>query len=541
MTGQTIGKYEIVRVLGSGAMGVVSEARDPVINRMVAIKSLHPQMTKDRVVLDRLMAEANILGSLHHPNIPLLYDLLSEGGQWHMVMELVRGQTLETVLSRLHRLPIDESLAIIAQATAGLDYAHAHDIVHRDIKPSNLMIAESGVLKIMDFGIARARGSKRLTREGSIIGTLAYMSPEQIKGGGDDPRTDTYSLGCVLYEMLSGDIPFTADSEYDLIRAQVEQRPPPLADRVPNLPPRVESALMQALAKDPHERFATILGFKEALGSPTLSENEIGARLRKLLPPVRRPAPAETQLIGLTTTGMPPATRALPQATRASGSALPPTSRDYSAPSTSGVGNWLPKALVAGFALVIAGGLAAYFGLYGLPGAAPTKSDATALSTPEVAPAAARAQPALPQSSMTLPSPSRPRVPDDSGPTVASAPIIEKPSALPSEMPVYKGGISSWVDSSTILVKDDSRTPPFKSYKLFGIVSLSGASSEGNTGREKLKVFLEQNGRNVSCYQRQEGTLQCFANNQDLALWAVSNHLAKAVGDAPSEYWAAGR
>jgi serine/threonine protein kinase len=183
-------------------------------------------------------------------------------------MERVRGETLEDVIKRRNGpLGVQESLAIIAQAADGLSYAHSMGVIHRDIKPANLMVTEGGLVKIMDFGIARARGSQRLTRDGSIVGTLAYMAPEQLRGEPGDERSDLYSLAIVLYEILSGTAPFSAATDYDLMQAQIHARPPRLGSLIPGVEGRVERALLQALAKRPDQRFDSVSAFKEALGA----------------------------------------------------------------------------------------------------------------------------------------------------------------------------------------------------------------------------------------------------------------------------------
>ena len=194
MTPSTIGKYDIIGQLGAGGIGKVYAARDRQLGRTVAIKSLHAQFVSDKSFVERFREEAKILANLSHANITTLYDLLDEDNQLHMVMELVRGHTLEDVLSRQRQLSLKQCQAIIAQAAAGLAYAHRMGVVHRDIKPANMMITEAGVVKVMDFGIARVSGSQRLTREGSIVGTLAYMPPEAIRGLESDQRGRAIAL-----------------------------------------------------------------------------------------------------------------------------------------------------------------------------------------------------------------------------------------------------------------------------------------------------------------------------------------------------------
>jgi eukaryotic-like serine/threonine-protein kinase len=264
-----IGQFEVQELLGEGGIGQVYAARDTVLDRMVAIKSLRAELLSDKSFVARFRGEAKNLALLSHPNITTLYTLLEEGGSLYMIMEMVRGQTLEAILEqRGAPFTTQEALAIIAQAADGLSYAHEMGIVHRDIKPANLILTNNGLLKIMDFGIARAQGTQRMTRDGSIVGTLAYMSPEQCRGQEVDGRTDQYSLGIVLYEMLTGKVPFEATTDYELMQAHINSPPEWPSRRVPGIAPHAEKALMKALSKKAPDRFPTLIAFKEALGAP---------------------------------------------------------------------------------------------------------------------------------------------------------------------------------------------------------------------------------------------------------------------------------
>ena len=293
MTPKSIGHYEIKHVLGEGGIGRVYAALDTELDRMVAIKALKPEVGGDASFVERFRGEAASLARLSHPNITTLFALHRQGRDLFMVMELVDGYTLEDVLAQLRRLGTRESLAIIAQTAAGLSYAHGMGVIHRDIKPANLMLTKSGLLKIMDFGIARVRGSRRMTRAGSIIGTLAYVAPEQIRGEDGSEQTDLYSLACVLYEMLSGNPPFIAESEYELIRAQVEALPRPLEGQIPGLDTAVGQVVLQGLAKSPDERPQGIAAFSRALGATAIQGESVEiVRDRVLAQISRMPAPA---------------------------------------------------------------------------------------------------------------------------------------------------------------------------------------------------------------------------------------------------------
>ncbi|HTV31053.1 MAG TPA: protein kinase [Xanthobacteraceae bacterium] len=299
-----VGQYEIRELLGSGGIGQVHAAFDTVLEREVAIKSLRPELLNDKSFVDRFRGEATSLAKLNHPNITTLYSLLPEGGNLYLVMECVRGETLEELLkNRGGKLGVRESLAIVAQVADGLAYAHSMGIVHRDIKPANLMITTSGTVKIMDFGIARVRGSQRLTRDGGALGTLAYMSPEQVRGEEADGRSDLYSLAIVLYEMLSGAVPFQADTDYDLMQAHIKTRAPRLSSKVPGIDGALEAALMRGLAKSPDQRFATVREFSDALGATVLRTDASkivhdGTRLIDV-PPPELLRPPQTPLVRL--------------------------------------------------------------------------------------------------------------------------------------------------------------------------------------------------------------------------------------------------
>jgi eukaryotic-like serine/threonine-protein kinase len=297
-----VGQYEIRALLGAGGIGQVHAALDTVLEREVAIKSLRPELLNDKSFVDRFRGEATSLAKLTHPNITTLYSLLSEDGNLYLVMECVRGETLEELLrKRGGRLSVQESLAIIAQVADGLSYAHSLGIIHRDIKPANLMITANGTVKIMDFGIARVRGSRRLTRDGGALGTLAYMSPEQVRGEEADGRSDIYSVAIMLYEMLSGSVPFEADTEYELMQAHIKARPPRLSSRVSGIDSRIDAALTRALAKRPEQRYASVREFSDALGATAMRTDASkivlnGTRLIGTPPRVDLPPPQRSPL-----------------------------------------------------------------------------------------------------------------------------------------------------------------------------------------------------------------------------------------------------
>jgi serine/threonine-protein kinase len=265
MIGQIIGNYKIEEKLGEGGMGAVYRGIDTMLDREVAIKALRPELASQTSVVERFRSEAVTLAKLNHPNIASLYSLFRQGEELYMVLEFVRGETLDTILQKRGALPAEEAIPVFCQVLDGINHAHEFGIVHRDIKPANMMLTENGKLKVLDFGIARLLGSARMTRAGNIIGTLEYMAPEQVKGGETDARSDIYALGMMLYEVLTGKTPFDTENEFELMKLQTETMPVPPREINPDIPEEVEAAIMQAIAKDPELRFQTAGDFLQEL------------------------------------------------------------------------------------------------------------------------------------------------------------------------------------------------------------------------------------------------------------------------------------
>jgi hypothetical protein len=263
--GSRVGDYEVLEVLGAGGMGRVYKVRNVISDRVEAMKVVLPDLEGDADLADRFMREIKVQASLDHPNIAALHTALRLDNQLLMLMEYVEGVTIETVL-RSGRIPIDKAIDYTAQVLSALSYAHARGVVHRDLKPANMIVTPSGVVKLMDFGIARIAADRKLTQTGRTVGSLYYMSPEQIKGAVDpDPRSDLYSLGISLYEMVTGARPFQGDSEYSIMAAHLETAPPPPIQLDPNLPAALSEIVLMALEKDPAQRFQTADAFRAAL------------------------------------------------------------------------------------------------------------------------------------------------------------------------------------------------------------------------------------------------------------------------------------
>lgn len=257
MIGQIVGNYKIVQALGEGGVGMVYKGVDTMLDREVAIKVLRPELASQNSVVERFRSEAVTLAKLSHPNIATLYSLFRQGDHLFMVLEYIKGETLDQMLYRRGKIPTDEAIPYFCQALEGIYYAHKLGIVHRDIKPGNMMLAEDGILKVLDFGIARLLGTNRMTRVGNVIGTLEYMSPEQVKGLETDARSDVYGLGIMLYEMLTGKLPFESENDFELMKMQTEMLPLPPRALVSDIPVEVEEAIMKSVAKNPDDRFGS--------------------------------------------------------------------------------------------------------------------------------------------------------------------------------------------------------------------------------------------------------------------------------------------
>jgi serine/threonine-protein kinase len=273
MVGQTVGKYRVVSRLGRGGMGTVYKAVDETLDREVAIKCLNAELG-DQELMKRFRAEAIALARLNHPNIATLFELTEHEGQLLMVMEFVRGETFESLSHRLGPLPVDRAAQLCSQVLDALGHAHGAGIVHRDLKPANLMLTESGLTKVMDFGLARMAGTEHLTNDGFMVGTPAYMAPEQVLGRDIDGRADLYAMGVVLFRLLTAQLPFKADSSIAMVQKQLHDEPTPVRQFRMELPVVCDEIVGRALAKAPHDRFQTAEDFRTALvalGGPASS------------------------------------------------------------------------------------------------------------------------------------------------------------------------------------------------------------------------------------------------------------------------------
>lgn len=261
-------RYRLVRRIAAGGMGSVWEAEDTLLHRRVAVKILSEALSSDERFLERFRREARATAGLSHPNVARVFDYGEDGDRPFIVMELIDGETLADRLARVGRVPWREAVAIVERVAAALQVAHVAGIVHRDVKPGNIMLTRSGDVKVMDFGIAAATWATPLTSTGTAMGTATYISPEQASGGRAGPASDVYSLGVVLYEMLTGGPPFTGDTPVAVTMAHIRDTPPPVEQRSPAVPKHVATVCEQALAKDPKLRPPTATAFGSMLVAP---------------------------------------------------------------------------------------------------------------------------------------------------------------------------------------------------------------------------------------------------------------------------------
>jgi serine/threonine-protein kinase len=435
--GQHIGDYEILSILGMGGMGKVYKVRNVISDRVEAMKVLLPDLSSNQSLADRFLREIRLLATLNHPNIASLRTALTYENQLVMIMEFVEGETLA---NRAARAPLSTADAVnyADQVLSALSYAHKQNIIHRDIKPANMMLTPQGVVKLMDFGIARSVTDGSLTNTGTTLGSLNYMPPEQVRGEAADARSDIYSFGVSLYEMLTGQLPFKGDSQYSLMTAHLNDVPPEPITLRGDLPPGLNTIIMMAIAKDPANRFQSADAVRAALssipvsqlpassttavtptpkpssGATTLVDSPHMARVPTTPAPQRTPTPAAastpappTPARSTTTPPMPPTVPLTTPDTPVSAAAAsvpPPAARPSSSRAL-----WLALGVVLGLFVLVAAGMyiprhlrthadpsKATFPANDSTAAAPTDSSATPPSTPSPTPPAATTDPSKP-------------------------------------------------------------------------------------------------------------------------------------------------
>jgi eukaryotic-like serine/threonine-protein kinase len=254
------GRYELEKLVGSGGMSNVFRAHDRLLERTVALKILHEQYTRDDDYVERFRREARAVAQLAHPNIVTVIDRGEQDGRQYIVFEFIEGENLKEIVAR-GPVPVRDAIGLTLQVARALSFAHERGLVHRDVKPQNVLLNEDGQAKVTDFGIARSLDVHGVTQTGTVLGTSDYIAPEQARGQKVNPKTDIYSLGAVLYELLTGDVPFGGDNFVAVAMRHVNEPPPSVLEHRPDCPLRVDLAVQRAMAKDPADRFESMDDF----------------------------------------------------------------------------------------------------------------------------------------------------------------------------------------------------------------------------------------------------------------------------------------
>jgi serine/threonine-protein kinase len=404
--GTTVGDYQVVGILGAGGMGQVYKVRNVISDRVEAMKVLLPDLVNQPDLADRFLREIKVQASLEHPNIAALHTAVRVDNQLLMLMEFVEGVTLDQKLKD-GPLPAAEAVNYVMQVLAALDYAHARGVVHRDIKPANMMLTSGGVVKLMDFGIARSTTDHKLTQTGTTVGSLYYMSPEQIQGvTAPDARSDLYSVGVSLYELVTGKKPFDGDSQFAIMSAHLAGTPAPPVTVDPRLPKLLNDVILMSVAKEAGARFQTAAALRNALANVAAA----------LGPTTALPSSAQA--------ASQPAKPAQP----ANAATLPPPA----AKPVSHRGAWMGLgAVVAVLAIVAVIALAPWK----KTGASPAKADAPVA---QPAPQTPISEPAAPVAVQPEPQPQQPAA------TPLSTPVATPANASP-RVPSQKAGVAKRV------------------------------------------------------------------------------------------------
>ena len=265
-------RYEILEKIGTGGMSDVYKAKDHKLNRFVAVKVLKQEFSENTNFVSKFRVEAQAAASLMHPNIVNVYDVGEENGVHYIVMELVEGITLKKYIEKKARLSVKEAVSIAIQACMGLEAAHNNHIIHRDIKPQNIIISKEGKVKVTDFGIAKAATSNTITS--NVMGSVHYTSPEQARGGYSDERSDIYSMGITLFEMLTGRVPFNGDTTVAIAIKQIQEPMPSPRDFVPEIPVSVEQIVLKSTQKSPDRRYQSVGALIEDLKKSLVTPDE---------------------------------------------------------------------------------------------------------------------------------------------------------------------------------------------------------------------------------------------------------------------------
>ena len=266
MKGQKISdRYQIIKSIGEGGMANVYLAYDTILDRNVAVKILRGDLSNDEKFVRRFQREALSASSLAHQNIVEVYDVGEDNGEYYIVMEYIEGKHLKNLIKKRGKLTLSEAVDIMLQITDGMSIAHDSYIIHRDIKPQNIMILENGLVKITDFGIAMAMNATQLTQTNSVMGSVHYLPPEQASGQGSTLQSDIYSMGIVMYELISGELPFRGDNAVEIALKQLKEPIPDIRELVPNVPSSIVNIIKKATAKNPKNRYSDARSMHEDL------------------------------------------------------------------------------------------------------------------------------------------------------------------------------------------------------------------------------------------------------------------------------------
>ncbi|MEW6332370.1 MAG: serine/threonine-protein kinase [Pseudomonadota bacterium] len=285
--GSLVGRYLTLSRVGVGGMGIVYRAHDTELNRTVALKVLPPKLAEHAEYLKRFQTEAQAQARLNSPHVVTLYEMMEHQVGKVLVLEYVEGETLESRLRHYGPLTVSEAVRVFEQAMLGVEHMHGVGVVHRDLKPSNIFLTRGGEVKIMDFGIARIMDKPDPSQNGAMVGTLLYISPEQINGRDTDARSDVYTLGISLFEAVTGRLPFERRSDYALMHAHVQENPPSPKEFQRRLPRALEAVILKAIAKDPNRRYQSVAEFRAALLELGLVEHH-GVAIARAIPGLRR-------------------------------------------------------------------------------------------------------------------------------------------------------------------------------------------------------------------------------------------------------------